>query len=98
MINNLSQLKKAINNGQSFKILKHYIHPEYTGQVRKPNKIQTNGFYSIVENEPNNPLNTVNYGKGSWVEYGKASEWTFDNGVCKFAYRGKPVWEIQFVE
>ena len=30
MINNLSQLKKAINNGAIFTIIKHYIKPEYT--------------------------------------------------------------------
>lgn len=98
MIKNLSQLKKAVNNGLSFKIVKHYIKPEYTGQIRKPNKIQTNGFYSIVENEPENPVTLANYGKGSWIEYGKASDWIFENGICKQSCRGNDIWEIQFLE
>lgn len=47
MIKNLSQLKKAINEKKEFKIVRHYIHPDYEGQVRVPNIIQTNGFYSV---------------------------------------------------
>ena len=98
MINNLSQLKKAINNGAMFTIIKHYIKPEYTGQIRKPNKIQTNGFYSIVTEEPENPVSKANDGKGSWIEYGKASDWTFENGICTQHYHGRGVWEIQVIE
>lgn len=99
MIKNLSQLKKAVNDGCKFKIIEHGIKPEYTGQIRKPNVIQTNGFYSIVDNEPNNPVTLANNGKGSWIEYGKASEWKFENGLCSmFNPNGSLVWIIQFIE
>lgn len=98
MINNLSQLKKTISNGAMFNIIKHYIKPEYTGQIRKPNKIQTNGFYSIVPEEPENPVTKANGGKGSWIEYGKASDWTFENGICTQYHHGRAIWEIQVIE
>ena len=100
-IKNLSQLKKAINNGSCFRIVKHYIKPAYEGQIRKANKIQTNGFYSIVpnpQNETDMQVVNANRGLGSWLEYGKASDWTFENGVCKQNFRGNDIWEIEFVE
>lgn len=97
-IRNLSQLKKAINDGQCFVIQKHYLKPAYTGQIRKPNKIQTNGFYGIVLNEPENEVSKANAGKGSWFAYGKASDWIFDNGLCKCTHNGRKIWEISFVE
>ena len=99
MVKNLSQLKKAVNNKCRFKIVEHGIKPEYTGQIRKPNVIQTNGFYSIVANEPNNLVSLANNGRGSWIEYGKASEWKFENGLCSmFNPNGSLVWTIQFIE
>ena len=99
-IKNLSQLKRAINNGACFKIVKHYIKPIYEGQIRKPNKVQTNGFYSIVP-EPSSEIDmqvtNANQGKGSWIEYGKASDWIFENGTCKLISHGKEIWEIEFI-
>lgn len=97
MIKNLSQLKKAINEKRHFIIRKHYVRPEYEGQERIPNVIQTNAFYSVVANEPENPVSLGNRGKGSFCEYGKASDWTFEDGVCKQNYFGKPLWEIEFI-
>lgn len=98
MITNLSQLKKAMNNGTPFEIVKHYIKPEYTGQIRKPNKVQTNGIYSIVVNEPDNPVTKANDGKGSWIEYGKARDWTFEDGICTQFLHGRVIWEIRVME
>lgn len=103
MVKNLTQLKKAINGGTSFRVVEHYIKPQYNGQVRKPNVIQTNGFYSIVPNEPDNEITKANKGKGSWVEYGKASDWKFENGICyqSHTYKGcepQKVWAIEIME
>lgn len=95
-IKNLAELKKAIAAGRSFTIKKHYIKPEFTGQKRTPQKVQTNGFYSGITGEPNHPISLANYGKGYWAEYGKASDWTFENGTCKQSCRGREVWEIEF--
>lgn len=93
-IKNLSQLKRAIDNGCCFIIQTHYLKPQYTGQIRKPNKIQTNGFYSIVPGEPDNEVTTANAGKGSWFAYGSAREWTFEDGLCKCTHDGRRIWDI----
>lgn len=102
MISNLSQLKKAIKNGACFQIVAHYIKPLYTGQIRKPNVIQTNGFYSVIFNDPDNEVSKANRGKGSWIEYGKASDWIFADGLCyqtrMFNGESRKVWTIQVFE
>ena len=104
-IKNLSQLKRAVNEGHSFVILKHHLKPQFTGQWRKPSVIQTNGFYSVVADDPNHEVSNYNGGKGSWFPYGKASDWEFADGVCKsYVTRKSPtgesvrreVWEIAF--
>jgi hypothetical protein len=95
-IKTLAELKKAIAAGRSFTIKKHYIKPELEGQKRTPTKVQTNGFYSAVSGEPNHPVSLANNGKGYWAEYGKSSEWSFADGVCKQSFRDKNVWEIVF--
>lgn len=123
-IQNLSQLKKAINAKTPFVIVKHYIHPQYTGQKRVPHVLQTNAFYSIaVDDNPKyddngNPLvselvlrtNLSNCGKGVYMPYGKASDWSFDgelitaykrwypyNGWGKKEERLDPIMTIKFV-
>lgn len=97
MINNLSQLKKAISNGNIFEVVKHYVRPEFEGQIRKPNIIQTNGFYSIEKDKPDSVVTLANNCKGSWSEYGKAGDWKFEDGLCKQFYMGKPIWEIRIL-
>lgn len=92
-IKNLSQLKMAIKDGHKFIVRKHYIKPEYEGQIRKPNVIQTNGFYSIEDEKPDSKVTLANNGNGSWTKYGKASDWRFENGLCKQSN----VWEIEFM-
>ena len=102
-IKNLSQLKKAIEGRRSFVIVRHYVRPEFEGQIRQPSTIQTNGFYSVIEGDPSHPVSRFNDGKGSWFAYGKAADWIFENGLCKaFDHRAggelRPVWEIRFVD
>ena len=95
-IKSLADVKRAINEGCCFTIKKHYLKPELTGQKRMPNVTQTNGFYSVVLDEPNHPVSVANYGKGYWADYGKASGWSFSNGVCKQMHQGREIWEIEF--
>jgi len=76
MIKNLSQLKKAIAEKKAYIILEHFVHSHYTGQTRVANIVQTNGYYSIVPT--GDDINYLNFGKGCWNEYGKASDWEFD--------------------
>ena len=86
-IKNLSQLKKAIAAGNVF-LIKDHRRPDFIGQRRKGNVIQTNAIYTIVPDEPNNIINGFNGGRGSWLQYGKASEWEFNNGYCTL-YNGE---------
>jgi hypothetical protein len=103
-IKNLSQLKRAINENASFTIVKHYMHPEFDGQIRTPNVKQTNGFYSVIKDNPDHFVSKANYGKGYWLTYGKAGEWEFVDGICRhFINRMRngnaeriPVFEIKF--
>lgn len=97
-IKNLSQFKKAIANKQLFEIVKHYMHEEFAGQIRTPNVIQTNGFYSIIADNPTCKITTANYGKGYWYGYSKANCYEFNNDtiLCK-TERNEPVMEIRFI-
>ena len=81
MISNLSQLKKAFGSKAKFKIVDHH-KAERIGQIRQANVIQTNGFYSIIPSEPNSEVTLCNGGKGTWLDYGKASFWEFEDGLC----------------
>lgn len=96
-IKNLAQLKRAIKEGHKFIIRKHYIRPECEGQIRKPNVVQTNGFYSIEDGKPDSKITLANNKKGSWIEYGKASDWKFENGICKQCFRENAIWEIEVI-
>lgn len=98
LIKNLRQLKQAVKEGRPFRIINHYVHPEFSGQLRKPGKVQTNGFYSKVVDNPDHVLNNANGGKGFYVAYGKASDWHFDkDGTCTLMqHAGKRrIWDIK---
>lgn len=96
---NLSQLKKALASGHDFKIIEHFVRPECNGQIRSVNKMQTNGFYSVVKNDPDNRYSKANRGFGSWCEFGKAAEWLFTEkcgGIWTATLAG--VFEIQVLD
>lgn len=79
IIKNLTQLKRAVEARTPFDVIEHYFHPEYTGQKRIPNYVQTNGFFSVVRDNPSHSINFFNNGKGVWCGYGKAREdWEFN--------------------
>lgn len=81
MIQNLNQLKKSMTAGARFKIIRH-IRPECVGQIRRVTLANTVGFYSHVDNDPENPLNRGNNGMGPVLWWGKAKSWEFAEGVC----------------
>ena len=100
-IANLSQLKKAFAAGHDFEIIEHYVRPEQSGQIRRVNVLQTNGMYTHVINgdeETKRTFSNCNYGKGSWCEFGKASDWTFCDDLCTFSIRGRKVWTIRVLD
>lgn len=94
-IKNHAELKRALRDGHCFKILEHFFHADCTGQIREPGKIQTNGVYTHVKDEPENAVSKGNGGKGWWTDFGKASNWTFDGEIChRFDRNGKPIMDI----
>ena len=93
---NLSQIKKALAAGYSFVIVKHYVKPELSGQLRKANKVQSNGFYSIVPGEPENAVSVANDGRGYWLDYSAAKDWKFDGDIITRYSRGNAILEISF--
>lgn len=86
-VKNLSQLKRTIAEGSVF-IIKNHRVPEFVGQRRKGNVIQTNAVYLVVPGEPDNKVSQANGKRGSFLEYGKASAWEFNNGLCAL-YNGE---------
>ena len=97
MIKNLSQLKKALVKGARFQIIEHFIFPERNGEIREVNVVQTNGIYTIIPDEPDSRITKANRGKGSWLGFGKASDWTFCNGVMQQSHCGKPALTIRMI-
>ena len=100
-IANLSQLKRAFAAGHDFEIVEQYIKPEHTGEIRRVNVLQTNGMYThVVGGKLDNAemVNAWNYGKGSWIDFGKAGDWTFCDDLCTFAFRGRKIWTIRILD
>ena len=44
--------------------------------------MQSNGLYSGIYNNPEHEISKANDGKGSWLDFGKASEWKFEGTLC----------------
>lgn len=81
MVKNLNQLKKTIKKGTCLEILVH-CRPEFTGQKRKVTLANTQGFYSIVPEEPDCKVTLANNGKGSVLWWSNAPYWGFEDGIC----------------
>lgn len=78
----LAELKRAFAAKNKFVMVEHFVKPEMAGQVRVPNIIQGNAIYSVVDGEPDHAVSKANGGMGYRLEYGKAKDWTFENGLC----------------
>ncbi len=82
MIENLSQFKNALKEGKQYKIINHRVE-KFIGQMRQANVIQTNGCYLVIPGEPEHEISLLNGKRGSWLDYGKASQWEFSDGKCR---------------
>ena len=101
-IKTLADVKKEMKAKRPFYVVNHRVL-DYIGQIRIANIIQSNGVYLHVYGEPINPTTLANNGRGSWLEYGKASDWEIDDltGHC-ILYSGEHktdnlVFEIVFL-
>ena len=61
MIKNLNQLRRTLREGTQLEILDH-CRPECIGQIRNITLVNTQGFYSTVENQPDASANRGNGG------------------------------------
>ena len=97
MVKNLSQFKKEMKAGKTFQIVEHFRFPERNGEIRKPNIVQTNGMYTVIPDDPDNKISTANNGKGSWIEFGKASDYAFCGGLIQQSFHGVPIWTLRII-
>lgn len=72
-IKNLNQLKKALSVGTEFIITDHR-RKDSIGERRVITSVKSTGFYS------KNP--DMENAKDLWLDWGKAGNWKFENGVC----------------
>ena len=49
----------------------------------------TQGFYSIVPDEPDHKVSLANDGKGFVLWWCNASDWEFHDGICSIYCKGK---------
>ena len=91
-IKNLTQLKKALKAGHHFRIVDH-IRKGCIGEERKPLSVQTNAFYSANAQMTQEEIDTRYGGEGLRFDFGKASDWKFENGLCTL----EGVWTIQVI-
>ena len=96
---NFSQLKKRLSKGAKFEIVEHFLKPDWTGQKRVVKNTQTNGIYSAIDGDPDGELSNLNYGKGIWMPFNKASNWIFnsDGTITNINIRGAKAFTIKLV-
>ena len=98
-VRNLAQFKRAIGDGKRFQITKHFVHEYCEGQIRKPTKVQTNAFYSVVDGEPDSNVSKANGGLGYYMPFGKASNWEFTGEtIMAKGMKGTPIMQIKFID
>ena len=96
MIKNFADLKRAIQAKTPFLIVEHYTRPEFSQKIRIPTVVLSRGFYSIVKDSPDATETLANNGKGIWMEFGKAGDWTFDGEFCEMSFQGRKIYKILF--
>ncbi len=81
MVNNLSQLKRVLKACPRLEIIGH-CRKECVSEIRRVTLANTQGFYSVVDGQPEHKISQANDGKGSVLWWSKAQFWRFENGVC----------------
>ena len=61
-IKNLADLKRHIRLGTELVATAHQYHPDIVGLTRVVTKVQTNGFYSKIKDQPDHKWSTCNHG------------------------------------
>ena len=61
----------------------HQYHPDIVGITRVVTKVQTNGFYSKIKDQPDHKWSTCNHGMGFWSPFSKASAYHFTDSIVQ---------------
>lgn len=96
---NLAELKRYIKVGMEFKATSHKYRLDIVGLTRVVTKVQTNGFYSKIKDEPDQRFSACNNGKGFFTEFDKAGGYIFDGSTVKVLdKRGENgvIYELEF--
>lgn len=98
-IKNLADFKRHIKVGTELKATFHKYHTDIVGLTRVVTKVQTNGFYSKIKDQPNHKWSTCNYGKGFRTDFEKAEFYRFSGSTIQLldSYRkdGSVICEIE---
>ena len=78
-IKSLADLKRHINVGTEIVCTYHWKHSELVGLTRVVSKVQTNGFYSRIKDQPENKWSVCNNGNGIFSDFQKADTYRFNN-------------------
>ena len=109
-VKNFTDLKRKLGAGIPFEIVDHGIKPQYNGQRRVVQKMQTNGMYTGIYGDPDDELSKCNYGKGSWIAFENAHcfEFLADGTIRQYTEKychtdaekrdGRYIWTIRLFE
>lgn len=82
-IKNLADLKRHIKVGTELTASYHKYHPDIVGLTRVVTKVQTNGFYSKIKDQPGHKWSTCNYGNGFRSDFEKAEFYRFNGSTIQ---------------
>ena len=82
-IKNLADLKRHIRLGTELVAMAHQYHPDIVGLTRVVTKVQTNGFYSKIKDQPDHKWSTCNQGMGFWSPFNKAGAYHFTDSTVQ---------------
>ena len=82
-IKNLADLKRQIKLGTELVAMAHQYHPDIVGLTRVVTKVQTNGFYSKIKDQPDHKWSTCNQGLGFWSPFNKAGAYHFTESTVQ---------------
>ena len=82
-IKNLADLKRHIKLGTELVATAHQYHPDIVGLTRVVTKVQTNGFYSKIKDQPDHKWSTCNHGLGFWSPFNKAGAYHFTDSTVQ---------------
>lgn len=88
-INNLAHLKRTLQNGATFRIVRHKKWPEIVGLVRVVDSVQSNAIYTKILNQPEHKISRCNGGRGLRMEFEKASNYQFGDTVKVYEEPGQ---------